>query len=119
MAQKTIVQLIDDLDGGEAVETVGFALDGVEYTIDLSDANAKKLRDGLALFVDRAQRAGRLHGSKRPATHTTSSSYSGRGREANEAVRNWARKNNIEVNSRGRIAREIYDKYDAEHSRKG
>ena len=37
MAQKTVVSLIDDLDGeSEADETVEYALDGVTYEIDLA-----------------------------------------------------------------------------------
>ncbi|MEO7000057.1 MAG: histone-like nucleoid-structuring protein Lsr2, partial [Terracoccus sp.] len=40
MAQRVEVVLIDDLDGGNAAETVTFALDGVTYEIDLSDKNA-------------------------------------------------------------------------------
>lgn len=36
------------MDGGEAVETVAFGLDGRFYEIDLSAANASRLRDGIA-----------------------------------------------------------------------
>lgn len=48
MAQKVQVVLTDDLDGGDADETVQFALDGVSYEIDLSTANAEALREALA-----------------------------------------------------------------------
>jgi hypothetical protein len=51
VASKTVVELFDDLDGGRADETVIFALDGVEYEIDLSTTNAATLRDGLAEFI--------------------------------------------------------------------
>src|SRR3954447_14543331 len=51
MAKHTQVILIDDLDGGEANETVAFAIDGTSYEIDLSDGNAKRLRDALSPFV--------------------------------------------------------------------
>ncbi|CAM5330907.1 hypothetical protein SCALM49S_01917 [Streptomyces californicus] len=44
MAQKVQVLLVDDLDGVEADETVTFALDGKTYEIDLTTANARKLR---------------------------------------------------------------------------
>ena len=44
VAQKVQVLLVDDLDGGEADETVTFALDGKTYEIDLTTANADKLR---------------------------------------------------------------------------
>ena len=51
MAKQIIHKLVDDLDGGDAEETVKFALDGIQYEIDLSDANAKKLRDVFAPYV--------------------------------------------------------------------
>ena len=35
MAQITEVRLLDDLDGGEAAESVAFSLDGKSYEIDL------------------------------------------------------------------------------------
>ena len=66
MAQKHIVQLIDDLDQSVAEETVSFALDGTYYEIDLSSKNAAKLRDALAIYVANARRASRSGGS-RPA----------------------------------------------------
>ena len=40
MARKVITVLTDDLDGGKADRTVEFSLDGVAYTIDVSDENA-------------------------------------------------------------------------------
>ena len=43
MAQKHIVQLIDDLDQGVAEETVSFSLDGSSYEIDLSAKNAARI----------------------------------------------------------------------------
>src|ERR1700709_2110953 len=60
MAQRTIVQLTDDIDGSEATESLSFALDGVAYTIDLNDNNAAELREALAPYVAAARRgAGR------------------------------------------------------------
>ena len=51
MAQRVVVTLSDDIDGGEAAETVAFALDGKSYEIDLNPSNAKKLRKALAPYV--------------------------------------------------------------------
>ena len=59
MAQKVQVLLVDDLDGGEASETVTFALDGSNYEIDLSGKNASELRDAFAKYVGAARKAGR------------------------------------------------------------
>jgi hypothetical protein len=41
MATRIVTELHDDIDGSDATQTVRFALDGVEYEIDLSDRNAK------------------------------------------------------------------------------
>lgn len=44
MVRKTTVQLVDDIDGSEAAETVSFGLDGNSYEIDLSEQRASSLR---------------------------------------------------------------------------
>jgi hypothetical protein len=55
MAKTVIVKLTDDIDGGDADETVYFGLDGKSYEIDVSAGNAAKLREALAPFVDKAR----------------------------------------------------------------
>src|SRR5215210_4474734 len=57
MAQRVNVVLVDDIDGSDAAETVSFGLDGVQYDIDLSAANADKLRESLAGYIGHARRA--------------------------------------------------------------
>jgi len=57
VAKQIIHKLVDDLDGGDAEETVKFALDGIQYEIDLSDKNAAKLREVFAPYVGAACRA--------------------------------------------------------------
>lgn len=51
MAQKVEVHLEDDLDGGPAEDIIQFSLDGKDYEIDLSTANAEKLRKALRSFA--------------------------------------------------------------------
>ena len=58
MAQKVQVILVDDVDGGDASETVTFGLDGVTYEIDLNEKNASKLRDSLATWVGHGRKVG-------------------------------------------------------------
>ena len=58
MAKVTQVSLVDDLDGSQASGTVGFALDGKAYELDLSEANAHRLRDALAPFLASARKIG-------------------------------------------------------------
>src|SRR5689334_3457345 len=59
IAKRVIHELIDDIDGKPAAESIVFALDGVQYEIDLSAANAAKLRDAVAPFVAAATKIGR------------------------------------------------------------
>jgi hypothetical protein len=112
MAQKTVVELIDDLDGGTAHHSLTFALDGVEYTIDLSDNNAKKLREGLAPFVERARRVG---GRKQRGT-SRRTVRAGGDREQNQAIREWARQEGHEVSERGRIPQTLIVKFQEAHT---
>jgi hypothetical protein len=55
MAKTVIVKLTDDLDGGDADETVLFALDGRSYEIDVSSANASRIRDAFKPFIEKAR----------------------------------------------------------------
>src|SRR5919199_5694831 len=59
VAKQIIHKLVDDLDGGDADETVKFALDGIQYEIDLSEKNATKLREILAPYVAAGSRVAR------------------------------------------------------------
>ncbi|MFC0037020.1 MULTISPECIES: histone-like nucleoid-structuring protein Lsr2 [Actinomadura] len=106
MAQKVQVLLVDDLDGGEADETVAFSIDGASYEIDLSSANAKKLRDSLQPFVEKSRKAGTAR-RRRPRT--------GSNRERSAEIRAWAKAHGIKVNERGRIPQNVIEKYEAAH----
>jgi Lsr2 len=119
MAQKTIVQLIDDLDESAAEETVSFALDGASYEIDLSKENAEKLRDSLAVYVASARRANRFGASGAGANRAVSAGRRPRGaargdREQMQAIREWARKNGHKVGDKGRIPAAVMDAYNAQ-----
>jgi len=110
MAQRVEIKLEDDLDGGDADETVTFALDGVTYEIDLSSGNATKLRDALAPYVGHARRAaGRRQATRAQGRGTTS------GKRDLTDVRDWARSNGHKVSDRGRISAEIQAAYDKAH----
>lgn len=109
MAQRVEVVLIDDKDGSQATETVTFALDGVSYEIDLSEKNAKSLRDDLAKWTGHARRAG-------STGRRTSGRRGGASRRTDlAAVREWARANGHTVSDRGRISAEIQAAYDKAH----
>ena len=90
MAKQVITLLTDDLDGGEADRTVEFGLDGVNYTIDLSEKNAGKLRKALDPYLSVATRVGRS-GRARAARRGAAPASTGRAsRDQNQAIREWA-----------------------------
>jgi hypothetical protein len=109
VAQKTILELVDDLDGGQADESVAFALDGVEFVIDLSAANAARLRDMLAEFVGHARRTG---GRKSPGKAATN----GAAKPDTQAVREWARSQGETVAERGRVPQALVMRFQEAHS---
>lgn len=113
MAQRVQVILVDDMTGGEASETVEFALDGVSYEIDLSDENAAKLRDDLAPWIGMARRSGGRRQTRRRGGSSSSSSPARR--EELSKIREWAREQGHQVSDRGRVAQEIKDAYYAAH----
>jgi hypothetical protein len=103
------VQLVDDLDGDEAAETVEFGIDGRRYLIDLSAGNAGRLRDALAQYVASARRT--AGGRRRPVTAARPVAD----RVQNQAIRDWARKRGMKVSERGRIPSEVLEAYHQEH----
>lgn len=108
MAKKVQVTLVDDIDGSNAVETVGFGLDGATYEIDLSKANAAKLRDALATYVAHARKSGRGRPAGRAGRAVARSD-----REQVQAIREWARRNGHQVSERGRIPASVLEAYNA------
>ena len=109
MAQKVQVLLVDDISGAEAAESVSFSLDGVSYEIDLTAANAKKLRDDFASWVGHARRSGGRKSSRKAGASA------GQRRGDLGAVRQWARKNGHQASDRGRISAGILAAYDKAH----
>jgi Lsr2 len=108
MAQRVSVNLVDDIDGGSAVETIRFALDGTEYEIDLGKRNAERLRAAMADYIGGGRRLVRTTGR-------------GRGRTVVQrrvevaadprAVRAWAKANKVAVPDRGRIPLAVLERY--------
>jgi hypothetical protein len=111
VAQRTVITLIDDLDGTEIAEgkgeTVAFAIDGKDYAIDLTDKNASELRKALAPYVDVASRVtGR--------TRTIGNFKKDTGPTASD-VRTWAKDNGHDLPERGRISAAARKAYDTAH----
>jgi hypothetical protein len=109
MAQKVSIILVDDIDGGEASETVQFGLDGTSYEIDLSDTNAQSLREALSGYVGHARKVGSGRRTNRRPSAGESSGVNAKD------VRAWARENGHDVPERGRIPADVREAYDAAH----
>ena len=113
MARQVITTLIDDLDGKKADRTVEFSLDGTNYTIDLSEANAGKLRKALDPYINAGTRIGRAATGRIPARRTGNGS-GGRtagSRDENRLIREWAVANGHQISERGRIPQSVTDAY--------
>jgi hypothetical protein len=106
MAQQIQTLYIDDIDGGEAAGTIRFALDGVEYEIDLSIEHTDELHTALGKYIDHARKAGgtpkRTPRGRRTVTTIDTT-----------AVRTWAREQGYDVKDRGRVPADLVAKYQA------
>ena len=108
MAQQFQVRYIDDLDGtdlGETSNTISFAFEGNEYSIDLSDDNAQAFREAVAPYIDAGHRVTANKAKTARKTATTS--------EDTKAIREWARNNGYDVSDRGRIPADVMQAYAA------
>jgi len=134
LARTTTIQLIDDIDGSTAAETVHFAVDGWSYEIDLSAEHAEGLRHSLGACIAAARRPARLPGglpaaarpargrggapapARRAAAGPASTRTGGRRpgpprTPQASAVRAWANQNGIPVPGRGRIPKAVLVQY--------
>ncbi|MGW1180227.1 histone-like nucleoid-structuring protein Lsr2 [Streptomyces drozdowiczii] len=110
MAQAVRVRLVDDLDGGEAHETVTFSFEGKPREIELNHENAAKFRQLMEPYM-RASRPAKADniaakgdpavasGPVPPLTQTQQ-------REEAAAIRAWCEKHHLPVNKLGRIPSE-------------
>lgn len=114
MARQIVETLIDDLDGGEAAETVTFGLDGKQYEIDLNTKNAAALRKALDRYIGGARRSG--SGRSALPTRGRASAAPSRGYDIAQ-LREWAGKKKIALPSRGRIPGAVVEQYKADGGR--
>jgi hypothetical protein len=109
MVSRTIVTLVDDLDGkevGDSGRTIGFSYDGVDYQIDLGFKNLGKLEKALDPFIAAATKVGGRRAGGRSARVAGSS-------DDTKAIRQWARDNGYEISERGRIPAAVLEAWHA------
>lgn len=107
MARHVQVQLLDDITGEEAAETIRFGLDGVSYEVDLTTDNARKLREELAVYLARGRKVRGRSGVSRTRSKP---------RDETRVIREWAEKNGYNPSLRGRISANIIEAYQAANS---
>ncbi|WP_042378912.1 histone-like nucleoid-structuring protein Lsr2 [Streptacidiphilus melanogenes] len=105
MAQRVVVTLSDDLDGGVAEETVQFGLDGKSYEIDLSAQNAEKLRSALAPYVQAGRKQARAAAALKAHPRRTEIAPDP------ATVRAWAQSRGIDLPARGRLPKHVYEAF--------
>src|SRR4051794_40529095 len=106
MARQTNVVLVDDLDGSEAATTIRIGWNGEWRELDLNDKNFAAIDKALEKYWNAARPVrGSSRGPARPARRSG-------GRDP-RAIRVWAAENGIPVPQRGRIPREVEERYNA------
>ena len=113
MAQRTRVILEDDLDGGQADQTIQFGIHGTTYEIDLSEANMEKLDQALRPFISAGRRVS--GGRSSSVSRRSSGAPKKTDPEQLKAIRQWAKDNGQKVSDRGRISADVVAAYEAAH----
>lgn len=108
MAQRTVITYEDDISGGDATESIIFALDGTTFEIDLNADNAEALR---AVFFDYMGKARKVS-KGRTAQRKTQTTSAGSAASAAE-IRIWGRENGYAVPDRGRVPAEVRAAFEA------
>lgn len=115
MARREITQYFDDLDNTplseDQVNIVNFTVNGVDYTMDLSEENKRRFDDTMTKYIGVARRRGRA------TTRRTGSPNNSATAARNRAIRAWANENNIPVSSRGRISSDVVEAYERANNR--
>lgn len=105
MAEVVEVSIVDDIDGGQADESIHWSIDGQALVIDLSKRNATAFRKAVQKYKDASRRdsAPRKRGGSR--SPVAAGEYS--------AARAWGAENGITVPARGRLSSEFMEAYNA------
>jgi hypothetical protein len=102
VAERVIIDLVDDIDGGTASEKIRFSYRGADYEIDLSSRNAATFDKAVEKYIARARRAKNAGGQRSRRISGSSLSIAERAE-----IRAWARKRRIKVSQRGRIGADV------------
>lgn len=124
--RREVIDLVDDLDGTTAAETIPFAFEGKTYSVDLSSGNAERFREFMQTYIAASKGARRqvvTRPAKREVEPAKSAKVRGTARVAHRrradarAIRLWAQEQGLEVPSRGIVPREVREAYEKAHRR--
>lgn len=137
--RKQVVEILDDINGQPASETVSFTFDGIKYDTDLSAENAEKFRSQMKIWIENAARKKRITGAGRqpkgrmlksvPAVSAQEDGARKVGRiaantpakkttAAPRKIRSWAKSVNMDVAAKGRIPAPVRSAFFAAHKQK-
>jgi hypothetical protein len=108
VAKRVTTHLVDDIDGSviddDSGETIEFAVNGVEYVIDLKAKNATEFHRKLDYYIEHSTRIGGRKRKPSPAGAATPTAKTGtpatRDPAQTRAIRQWAADEGYEINAR-------------------
>ncbi|MFT3663025.1 MAG: Lsr2 family protein [Gordonia sp. (in: high G+C Gram-positive bacteria)] len=112
MALKVVTTHVDDLTGEELTadqrKTVTVGLNGKTWKLDVSEESRKVVMDTIAEWTKDAELI------TKPASSAPSGTSADRKAQL-QAIREWAKKQGMEVSDRGRIPTEVEEAFNAAH----
>lgn len=93
----TVISKRDDLDGAEGADEFHFSVGPKRYQIDLSEKNREAFERAIAKFIEKA----------------TLKEATGDGEMTK--IRKWAKENGLKVNDKGRVSKDVVERYEAAH----
>jgi len=114
MGTRIVETQYDDLDEStEDVRRVSLSVDGQSVEIDLSAKNLDKLSKAVAPYLEAGRKTSSSTAPRR--RRTSAAPAAPRKSSDTQAIREWAQANGHDVNSRGRIKKDIVEAYEAAH----
>lgn len=116
MAQKVITELVCDLTGEPAEETLIFGIDNRMYQVDLTAHHASLLRETLEDYVKVARPMAPVASDSPARVRRQGGSVPARAdREQSRAIREWARRQGRSISDRGRIPAAVVAEFERAH----
>lgn len=104
MATRIRQELVDDVDGSDAIDTFNFSFEGIDYAIDLNELHAKELSTDMDKWIGPARRIG---GKKKASSNGSSTA-----KNETKEIRAWAKANGWpDLSNVGRVPIEAEDAY--------